>query len=103
MKTLKEYEEMEARKRRNVNKKSTRHLDVNDGESSEDNEDIKEFIGPILAPLHLRVKPLDEIQVQHNRLTIEEIKSLKKFSNYEPGTPNKVIYIIFVCKEVAWI
>ena len=91
MKTLKDYEEMEARKRRNAKRHSKYSLPTNDGEiSDEENENGAEFIGPVLAPLHIRVKPLDETEVQRNRLTIEEIKSIKKFCNYETGTPSKV-------------
>ena len=61
-------------------------LEFSDGE----NEDDGEFIKSVLASLHVIVKPLDETEVQRNRLTIEEIKSIKKCCSYETGTPSKV-------------
>ena len=82
---------MEARKRKNAKRSSKVSLTTNSVEiSDEEDEDGGEFIGPVLAPLHVRVKPLDETVVQRNRLTTEEIKSIKKFCNYEHGTPSKV-------------
>jgi len=94
MKTLQEYEEREARKRKNARKNSTRKLPSSDEESNNEEEDHGgELIGPILAPLHIRVKPIPELDVQRNRLTVEEIKSIKKFCNYEPGNPSKKLYL----------
>ena len=96
MKTLREYEEREARKRKNARKNSASKLPSRDEESSNGEEDNGgELIGPVLAPLHVRVKPIAEIDVQRNRLTVEEIKSIKKFCNYEPGNPSKVRCLIF--------
>ena len=96
MKTLREYEEREARKRKNARKNSTSKLPSRDEESSNGEEDNGgELIGPVLAPLHVRVKPIAEMDVLRNRLTVEEIKSIKKFCNYEPGNPSKVRYLIF--------
>ena len=56
---------------------ATNSLEFSDDESEDDGE----FIKPVLASLHVIVKPLDETEVQRNRLTIEEIKSMKKFGS----------------------
>ena len=65
---------------------ATNGLEISDNE----NENGGEFIKPGLASLHVILKPLDGTKVQRNRLTIEEIKSIKKFGSYETGTPSKV-------------
>ena len=93
MKTLKEYEEREERKKKNAKKATKLNRPKNDDDESDDDEDDgdgRNLIGPVLAPLYVRVKPLDEKEVNRNRLTIDEIKSIKKFANYEPGAPSKV-------------
>ena len=45
---------------------ATNGLEFSDDESEDDGE----FIKPVLASLHVIVKPLDETEVQRNRLTI---------------------------------
>ncbi|XP_065051157.1 RNA-binding protein 41-like [Rhopilema esculentum] len=99
MKTLKEYEDREKRKRRSAKtaislgkqtNESTKKVEDEDEEES-DNEQT--FVGPILAPIHVRVRPLDEKEVSKNKLDVTEIRSIAKFSNYEPGVPSKKLYI----------
>lgn len=92
MKTLQEYEEKEKRKQRNsklAKSQPPRNVDPCDN-TDEDSDNDKEFVGPVLAPLHIRVKPIQEREVQLHKLTVQEIKSINKFSNYDPGTPSKV-------------
>ena len=97
MKTLKEYEDRERRKRESLNKTLSCQNRNRDDDDHDDDDDSSEeehenrFVGPILAPLHVRVKPLDEAEVRRNKLNVDEIKSIAKFSNYEPGKPNKVL------------
>ena len=63
MKILKNYEEMEARKRRSAKRSSKFPLTTNGGEmSDEEDDDRGEFIGPVLVPLHVGVNPLDETE-----------------------------------------
>ena len=93
IKTLKEYEDRERRKRESLKKKSSsqnRNHDDDDNDESSEEERENRFVGPMLAPLHVRVKPLDEAEVRRNKLNVDEIKSIAKFSNYEPGKPSKV-------------
>lgn len=99
MKTLKEYEEREARKWRTKSKlakaehlaNGSKVMNVG-GDDGDDDEDAGngKFVGPVLAPLHVRVKPVDAREVSLHKLTIEEIMSIRKFSNYEVGAPSKV-------------
>ena len=107
MKTLKEYEEREKRKRRSVKSakslgkqtnESTKKVEYEDEEES-DNEQT--FVGPILAPIHVRVRPLDEKEVSKNKLDVAEIRSIAKFSNYEPGVPSKVIFFLYSDNPIA--
>ena len=105
MKTLKEYEEREKRKRRSV--KSAKSLGKQTNESTKKVEDEEEsdneqtFVGPILAPIHVRVRPLDEKEVSKNKLDVAEIRSIAKFSNYEPGVPSKVIFFLYSDNPIA--
>ena len=57
---------------------ATNGLEISDNE----NENGGEFIKPVFASLHVIVKSLDKTNAQRNRLTIEEIKSIKKFRSY---------------------
>eukprot|EP00794_Sanderia_malayensis_P017045 gene17045-18761_t len=107
MQTLKEYEEREKWMKR-TRKSQAKPVEtpkrmrcaqgyVNEEDEREEDEceedDIDVLVGPVLAPLHVRVKPLDEAHVKRNKLSIDEIKSIPKFKNYDPGVPSKVLYI----------
>ena len=80
--TLKEYEENTRLKLQKSKNKET-------SEESDEDDDAA-FIGPLLAPLHQRISPLDEKEVQRNKLNVSELKLIEKFKNYVPGEPNNV-------------
>ncbi|XP_068701957.1 RNA-binding protein 41-like isoform X1 [Montipora foliosa] len=39
------------------------------------------------------IRSIDERQIIENRLSLDQIKEIPKFMNYQPGEPNKVLFI----------
>ncbi|KAL9972608.1 hypothetical protein ACROYT_G018944 [Oculina patagonica] len=58
-----------------------------DGESISSNQESGS------ASLPPNIIPLDEKEIVENRLSLEQIKEIPKFANYQPGEPNKVLFI----------
>ncbi|CAB4040409.1 RNA-binding 41-like, partial [Paramuricea clavata] len=48
-----------------------------------------------------RVLPLDEEVIKRHRLTLDEIHSIPRFRDYQPGFPNEVLYIKNLSKKVS--
>ena len=42
------------------------------------------------ANLPANIQPIDKEEIIQNRLSLEQIKEIPKFTNYHPGEPNKV-------------
>ena len=40
--------------------------------------------------LPANIQPIDKEEIIRNRLSLEQIKEIPKFTNYHPGEPNKV-------------
>ena len=40
--------------------------------------------------LPANIQPIDKEEIIQNRLSLEQIKEIPKFTNYHPGEPNKV-------------
>lgn len=45
------------------------------------------------ASLPTNIQPIDKEEIIQNRLSLEQIKEIPKFVNYQPGEPNKVLFI----------
>ncbi|CAH3029833.1 unnamed protein product [Porites evermanni] len=45
------------------------------------------------ANLPANIQPIDKEEIIQNRLSLEQIKEIPKFTNYHPGEPNKVLFI----------
>lgn len=58
---------------------------ANNDESVSDNSDFHYD-----SNIHHVNIPLEENEVEEKRLSIEEIRNIPKFENYEPGNPSKV-------------
>ena len=58
------------------------------GESGSSNEESG------AASLPANIVPIDEKEIIQNRLSLEQIKEIPKFTNYHPGEPNKVSVLI---------
>ncbi|XP_046852262.1 RNA-binding protein 41-like [Xenia sp. Carnegie-2017] len=48
-----------------------------------------------------RIIPLDEEVIKRHRLTLNEIRALPRFKEYEPGIPSRVLYIKNLSKKVT--
>ena len=46
--------------------------------------------GSRTANLPANIQPIDKEEIIQNRLSLEQIKEIPKFTNYHPGKPNKV-------------
>ena len=46
--------------------------------------------GSRTANLPANIQPIDKEEIIQNRLSLEQIKEIPKFTNYHPGEPNKV-------------
>lgn len=68
-------------------KKCLALVDDHDGQSSASN--TQSGSSDVLAD----VRPIDEREIIDNRLTSEQIKEIPKFSNYQPGEPNQVLFV----------
>lgn len=71
-------------------KKCLALVDDHDGQSNASN--TQNGSSDVLAD----VRPIDEREIIDNRLTLEQIKEIPKFSNYQPGEPNQVSRLFIV-------
>lgn len=46
-----------------------------------------------VSSLPANIAPIDEKEILQNRLSLEQIKEIPKFAGYNPGEPNKVLFI----------
>ena len=92
--TLKEFEVRSTRK--------TSPCRPNVDTPIEDEEDVEEgFIGPELANVNLRVVYIDEAEIIANRWSVERIRRVERFQNYNPGAESKVLYVKNLPKSIS--
>ncbi|XP_028400022.1 RNA-binding protein 41-like isoform X2 [Dendronephthya gigantea] len=48
-----------------------------------------------------RILPLDEEVIKRHRLTLDDIRAIPRFKDYQPGSPNEVLYIKNLSKKVS--
>lgn len=99
LQTLLEQDRILSKSKRVLESSTSSETDNNCSKDSSGREELQELcVSPSsvskedsrTANLPANIQPIDKEEIIQNRLSMEQIKEIPKFTNYHPGEPNKV-------------